>query len=146
MSPLRSRQLIAERVAQINARNDRTVRRCDWLAEWAVAVATAAALAWALLAWLTPCDAGALCVAMVTPTRLSPWALLRREAAYLRLRVRTALRAWHLRHKLAAALFDEQVLEHDIERLPQQLQHTRRHIEALRADLAACGRKARTGE
>lgn len=140
MSPTPEQRAAARLVAELNARSTRTV---EAIANVLVAVVVGILLAAALLHFLTPCDAATLCGAVVTPTRLSPWARLRVEAEHALLRLRLAVRAWHLRHKLAAAEFDLQYLPDDIQAAQEQLEYTRLHAETLRLQLEDCRLAAR---
>lgn len=125
----------ARMVAELNTRTSRPV---ETIANVLVAVAVGILLAAALLHFLTPCETATLCGAVITPTRLSPWARLRVELRHALLRLRLAARAWHLRVKLDAAVADETYLLDEIKQLPQQLAHTRLYADALRVQLEAC--------
>lgn len=123
-----SRALIAQRTAQINARNDRVHQRCDRWAAVAVAVAAGAGVAWAFLVWATPCADFSLCLAAVTPTRLSPWRRLRcaLATAYWRVLLRAAQH--DLLHQRAAHEF-----------MPRQIEHTQRRIDYLARRMRQAG-------
>ena len=128
-------------VAQTNTRNARTTRRAEAAAELLVALAIAAGLVWALLAWATPCADATLCLATAAiPAR--PWwlqrGLLRLRALYLRALIRWA------QADLEFQARQERIAQREIEHLPLLRQSTRQHIEELECQLIDCELAQRT--
>lgn len=80
-------------VMELNARR---VRRVDAGVNFIVILIAAILGAVALLHWLTPCEAGSLCMAaVIRPTRIGLW-----------LRIRMAVKAWRLRVLISACESD----------------------------------------
>jgi len=82
--------------------------------------------AFAIVSFMTPCEAATLCAAPVVATRPG---LLRR--------LRTAWRAWWLRLRIASARNDLAWMREDAKLLPRQLAYTERYVEQLRRELQA---------
>ncbi len=79
---------LASGIADLNAKR---VRRVDAGVNFVVCLIVALLGAAALLHFLTPCEAGSMCMAaVVRPTRIGPWLRLRMaaRAAYLRILIR----------------------------------------------------------
>ena len=112
----------------VNDRNARTTRRADAAAHLVLVLAIAALGAWALVVYLTPCEAGALCMgAVVTPTRSGPVQ-----------RLRMALRAWKLRWQLADVEATLAHVEADLAELPEVRRYLRVRCDVLRVCLTDC--------
>ena len=127
--PIEPRQQIADsRVIAdaINARNAHTSRRINAGLGVLLALVLGVTAGLLLIRWGTPCDTGHLCaIAMITPTRLPVWQ-----------RWAQAARSRYLHIQLRSALLDEAYLVDELNRLPDQLDYTRWHIQHLRTELA----------
>lgn len=112
--------------------NARTVRRIDTAANIAVALLLGILGAWALLAYLTPCEAGQLCMAAAIPTQPS-----------LVQRLRLAMRAWRLRWQLTETQNALAHVEKDLQELPELECYLRHRVDVLLVGLADCELGAR---
>lgn len=137
----------------INQHNAATSRRAEAALHMLGVVALAALGAWALVTYLTPCEAGSLCMAAaVTPTRrgLKAWAQDALALAPRRLgsAARGAYLRWLIRcHENDAAALQEHIdlAQWEVEHLPQQQRLHRQHIQSLRCELAQLERAPRAG-
>lgn len=115
-----------EIAAHVNAVNAARTQRAQAAVHLIGALLIAVLGALALLLWLTPCDAGTLCMGMVcTPTRTGPHNALRR-----------AWRRWYLRWCLRDMDLAADRIRADIELLPQIERDMRRQMNLLRVELA----------
>lgn len=121
---------LRQRIAQINERNARTHKAADSAALGFVLVLVLGIVGALLLVhYLTPCDAGQLCMAaVVVRTRTGPAAWVSRQW----FRFRAACRAWYLQTLVQAAEDDVQHMEQQLEWLPHQISHNRLYLDALR--------------
>jgi hypothetical protein len=95
------------------------------------AIALGVACTLLLLGFLTPCEAGSLCMAaVITPTRTGWRQWLHRQ--------RQALRAAYLRARINAAEHDLEHLQAAAEHIPYQMELHRRCIAAWRVQAIDC--------
>ncbi len=110
----------------IQAQSARVHALASALLQYTSAVVIALALAAALVAFATPCDAASLCMAaVITPTR--------RRGPLARLWARAC--TWYLRQRLASAEFDLQVMQQQYEHLPTCMAYYRDWIAITRVEL-----------
>ena len=126
---------IAEAVQRVNARNARTVTRCDAAASFVVAMVVAILGALAMLHWAMPCDpAGTLCLgAFIVRTRRGPLTWAERHLV----RISCRLRVLYLRALIGAAENDLRHMDDAMRHLPLQAEYHRLHVEALRLRIAS---------
>lgn len=108
--------------------NARRVRRVDAGVNFIVVLIVAILGAVALLHWLTPCEAGSLCMAaVIRPTRIGLW-----------LRIRMAVRAWYLRTLIAACERDIEFHQQTAELAPELESLARQRRDELTCELIDC--------
>jgi len=117
----------------LNAQNAHITRRADAAVNVVAALAVAALAAWALIVFLTPCEAATLCMATAIPTRPS-----------LLYRLRLQLRAWRLRWKLRDTEATLAWVEQDLLDLPELRRQLRRKRDFLQVRLIDCDLGQRT--
>ena len=121
MTPADS-NLIAQ---SVNALNAKRTKRAEAAAHFVLFVVFVILGAAALVHFLTPCDAGQLCmVAAITPTRTG-----------LLSRLVHRLRAYYLRQRIAYAETDLDVMQHAYESLPAQMAAHRLWLDQRRVEL-----------
>lgn len=117
----------------------RTVQRTDDALRFLATVLALLTLVmlgvWTLLTYLEPCDTASLCMMLATPTRTA-WHLRARDAfAGVLARLRSAMHAAYLRHRIRAAEFDLLIYEEELRLTPERIALTRATIEHLRVRL-----------
>jgi len=132
---------LRQRVRQINERNARTHRTADSAALGFVLVLVLGIVGALLLVhYLTPCEAGQLCMgAVVTRTNSGPGAWLARQW----FRFRALCRAHYLQTLVKAAEEDLEHMEAQLDWMPHQIRHYQLHLSALRLRQASAEIDAR---
>lgn len=116
---------LASGIADLNARR---AKRAEAAAEFIVVMVVAILGALALLHYLTPCEAGSLCMAaIVRPTRIGLW-----------LRLRMALRAAYLRTLINACERDIEFHRQTAELAPLLEDLARQRRDELNVELIDC--------
>ena len=115
----------------------RTRRTLFLVGQAVFAVALGVACTLLLLGFLTPCEAGSLCMAaVITPTRTGWRQWLHRQ--------HQALRAAYLRARISAAEHDLEHLQAAADHIPFQMELHRQCIEAWRVQVIDCELSTRT--